>query len=116
MGRFELFQKLNALMAKMGPSAMTSSIAAPPTRKQLRRLRPPRFKPASSVGFRGMPKTYSRPGSVPAPTIDQVRHRERKYGQRIHVKNGLMFFASDGAMWTKEEAHKRWEATHCGSV
>jgi len=77
------------------------------TRKQLKKLRPPRFKPAFSMGFRGAPKTENRPGSIPAPTIDQVRYRELKYGQRIHVKNGLMFFASDGIMWTADEAERR---------
>jgi len=68
------------------------------------------FKPASSVGFRGKPRSYSAPGSMAAPTIDQVRDRERKYGQKIHVKRGLMFFASDGIMWTADEAAKRQAA------
>ena len=110
MSRLNLFQKLATFMAQNGPDAMLRSVAAPPTRKQLKKLRPPRWKPAFSMGFRGATKTYSRPGGIPAPTIDQVRNRERQYGQRIHVKNGLMFFASDGFMWTKEEAAKRQEA------
>jgi len=116
MSKFNLFAKLSQLMAKHGPDGMLNMPVAPPSRKQLKRMRPPRFKPASSVGFRGLPKTYSRPGVIPAPTIDQVRRRERKYGQRIHVKNGLMFFASDGFMWTKEEAAKRQKEMNCGTV
>ena len=116
MSRFNLFQKLTALMARNGPDAMLRNIAAPPTRKQLKRMRPPRWKPAFSMGFRGATKTYSRPGGMPAPTIDQVRNRERKYGHRIHVKNGLMFFADDGSMWTKELANQRNKEKACGTV
>lgn len=109
MSRFDLFAKFANFMKDHGPNSLTGGLVQPPTRKELRALRPPRFKPAFSMGFRGAPKTETRPGSIPAPTIDQVRNRERKYGQRIHVKNGLMFFAADGMMWTKEEAATRLE-------
>jgi hypothetical protein len=109
MGKFNLFAKL---VQFMNPQAADMPIF---TKKQLKKMRPPRYKPASSVGFRGFPKTSKYPGNKAAPTLDQVRNCERKYGQRIHVKNGLMFFASDGFMWSKEEARKRWEATECGS-
>ena len=78
------------------------------SRKRLKRMRPTRYKPAFSMGFRGNSKsTHLRPGSVPAPTIDQVRKRERKYGQKLHVARGLMFFASDGFRFTPEEARRR---------
>jgi hypothetical protein len=97
MGKFNLFAKLIQFMNPQTADMPTF------TRKQLKKMRPPRYKPASSVGFRGFPKTETPPGMVAAPTIDQVRRRERKYGQRIHVKNGLMFFASDGYMWTKKK-------------
>ena len=80
------------------------------TRRDLRELRPTRYRPAFSMGYRGFAKTEKPCGTVPAPTIDQVRARERKYGQRIGVRNGIMFFLSDWTMWTKEEAIKRSEA------
>jgi hypothetical protein len=114
MSKFGMFARLAAMMGNQGPNSLSGARMAPPTRKQLKQLRPPRFKPAFSMGHRGFPKTMNRPGSVPAPTIDQVRHAERKYGQRIHVKRGVMFFKSDGLMWTKDEAVKRQEAA-CGS-
>lgn len=109
MGRFNLFAALAAFLSTQGPTSLNGGIVAPPSRRRLKRLRPPRYKRAFSMGYRGFPKTEQRLGSIPAPTIDQVRHRERKYGQRIHVKNGLMFFKSDGVMWTKDEAERRLE-------
>ena len=69
--------------------------------------RPPRYKRAFSMGFRGFPKEVTYLGSTAAPTIDQVRARERKYGQRIHVKQGLMFFKTDGAIFTTADAEFR---------
>lgn len=107
MSRFDLFAKLASLL-KRDNRAYTPHLAQL-TRKQLKKLRPPRYKPAFSMGHRGFPKTLRRPGHKAAPTIDEVRHRERKYGQKIHIKEGLMFFASDGIMWTKEEAQRRFE-------
>jgi hypothetical protein len=59
------------------------------------------------MGYRGWPKTEVRCGGVPAPTMDQVRKKEREYGLKLHVKNGLLFFKSDGVMFTKHEAKKR---------
>lgn len=110
MSRFNLFAKLAMMMSAYGAPAIAGRMPAPNiSRKQLKRLRPSRFKSAFSIGFRGWPKTYMRKGAMPAPTIDQVRDRERKYGQRIHVKRGLMFFASDGIMWTASEAAYRQE-------
>jgi hypothetical protein len=111
MSNFNLFAKLAMIFNAYGPSAMSGHIAKPSiSKKQLKRLRPSRYKSAFSMGFRGTPKTYVRRGAMPAPTIDQVRDRERKYGQRIHVKQGLMFFAKDGIMWTADEARRRQAA------
>lgn len=110
LNKFNLYNRFAQFLAKHGPTSMSGGIVAPPTRKQLKQMRPKRFRPAFSMGFRGWPKTENRPGVIAAPTIDQVRYRERKYGQRIHVKNGLMFFASDGVMWTKDEAELRTAA------
>jgi hypothetical protein len=73
----------------------------------------PRYKPASSSGFRGAPRTSVPCGSVPAPTIDQVRKIELKYGQRLQVRHGLMFFKEGGDMFTQHEAQKRKEAQQC---
>lgn len=114
MSRFDLFAKLANFMKNSNGKSLYK--LAPPTRKELKKLRPPRFKPAFSMGYRGNPKTETRPGSTPAPTIDQVRNRERKYGQRIHVRNGLMFFAADGVMWTKHEAQIRQQEKINGTV
>lgn len=111
MSRFKLFAALAGMMAGMGPNSIAGRVAAPPiSRKRLKRMRPKRYKPAFSMGYRGFPKSTERPGRIPAPTIDQVRHRERKYGQRIHVKQGgIMYFKSDGLMWTADEAKRRLE-------
>ena len=75
--------------------------------KKMKEMRPKRFKPAFTMGFRGFPKTYQRCGSVPAPTQDQVRTLERAYMTRLHVKLGLLYFKEDGKVFTKEEALKR---------
>lgn len=112
MSRFDLYRRLAAFLNRHGPNSLTGSVVAPPTRKQLKRLRPPRYKSFFTMGYRGWPKTYAKRGARPAPTIDQVRRRERKYGQRIHVKNGLMFFATDSLMWTAEEAKRRQANCH----
>jgi len=79
----------------------------PLSRRERKAFKPRLYKPAFTCGYRGAPRMSTPCGSIPAPTIDQVRDRERKYGQRIHVKRGLMFFKSDGIMWTKEEAERR---------
>lgn len=107
MSRFNLAAKLMKYMSSFGPNAMTGSIFPGISRKMLKRLRPPRYKPCFSIGHRGWPKSEMAPGQAPAPTIDQVRRKEQKYGQKLHVKNGLMFFASDGVMFTNEEAKRR---------
>jgi len=65
------------------------------------------YKPAFSCGFRGFPRTMTRPGSVTAPTLDQVRHIERNCGQKLHVKSGLLYFKSDGFRFSWDEARKR---------
>jgi hypothetical protein len=110
MARFDVFAKLAQFM-KGDSDAPKFNLS----KKRLKSMRPKRYKPAFTMGFRGFPKTYKPCGSVPAPTIDQVRHIERKYGQRLHVKSGvgpdglggLMFFKTDGVMYTPEEAARR---------
>jgi hypothetical protein len=62
------------------------------------------FKPAFTCGFRGWPRTMTRPGSIPAPTIDQVRRLERAYMCKLHVKQGLIYF-TDGTPFTHERGH-----------
>jgi hypothetical protein len=109
MNRFNLFAQLAKFVHKQGSNVFGGIPRASLTRKQLKKFRPPRYKPAFSMGFRGATKSSTPIGTLPAPTIDQVRNHERKYGQRIHVKNGLMFFAFDGLMWTKDEAERRLE-------
>lgn len=103
-------QGMYNLLAKLmgrGRRNLGNIPVAPPTRKELKAARPPRYKAAASHGYRGLPKSYNRPGAIAAPTLDQVRAREIKYGQRIIVQNGLMFFKADGVMWTKAEAERR---------
>ena len=113
MSRFDVFARLAHYLGQHGDPTVSGRLANPGlTRKQLRKLRPPRYKPAFSCGYRGWPKTTTPCGSIPAPTMDQVRDRERYFGLKIHVKNGLMFFASDGRMWTRDEATKRQEAAY----
>ena len=58
----------------------------------------------------GFPRSSQRCGSVPAPTMDQVRKIEREYGQRLRVFQGVMFFKEDSVLFTKEEGQKRYEA------
>lgn len=82
----------------------------PVSRRERKMFKLSGYKPAFSCGYRGLPRMSTPCGATPAPTLDQVRDRERKYGHRIHVKRGLMFFKSDGIMWTKEEAQRRLDA------
>lgn len=65
------------------------------------------YKPAFSIGFRGKPRTYSNPSGIPAPTLDQVRRREREFRTRIVVKKGLMYFKSDSKLFDLQEASIR---------
>lgn len=111
------FEKVAAFLGRFGEPTEAGKLSNPRISWKLMKkaMRGPTHKAAFSMGYRGTPRLDRPPGSVPAPTIDQVRRREIKYGQKIHVKNGLMFFASDGMMWTREEAQARWEATHCGA-
>lgn len=46
----------------------------------------------------GLPRTRGMrcKHTVPAPTIDQVRNKERELGIRIHVKQGHMFNRETG--------------------
>jgi hypothetical protein len=60
------------------------------------------FKPASTYGFRGSPRSSSRPGAATAPTIEEVRKIERAYMCRIHVKQGLLYFAHTDTPFTHE--------------
>ena len=114
MGKFDLFAKIANYMSKHASGLEQYAKEILPTRKQLKKLRPPRYKAAFSIGFRGYPKSYNRPGAMAAPSLDQVRFIERTYGQKIHVKNGLMFFASDGIMYTSHEAALRQSMQEAG--
>lgn len=62
------------------------------------------YKPAFTCGFRGFARRMKPPGSVPAPTIDQVRRLERTYACKIIVKAGWMYFKEGGQIFTEEEA------------
>lgn len=65
------------------------------------------YKSATS----GFPRSTIACGSIPAPTMDQVRRIERKYGQRLKVMRGLLFFKCDDVMFTQHEAQKRYSGT-----
>lgn len=106
MKKLAVFAALTSLFGGYGASIDGPRLS----RRRLKSMRPKRYRPAFTMGYRGLPKTYVRPGAMAAPTIDQVRDRERKYGQRIHVKQGLMFFANDSIMWTADEARRRQAA------
>jgi hypothetical protein len=72
------------------------------------------YKPASSTGFRGSPKTSVRPGSVPAPTIDQVRRLEKAYMLKLDVHRGIMYFKSDQTVFSHNSAKaRRQEKMQC---
>lgn len=75
--------------------------------------RPPRsetYKPAFTCGFRGAPRTMKPLGSIPAPTIDQVRNLERAYMCRLHVRNGLMYFKGTNIAFSHKLGHDHREA------
>lgn len=95
-------EKLAALM-----HLKRDAYAAPPTRKEVKAARPQRYKPAFSCGFRGFPKTHTPIGSVPAPTIDQVRKLERTFMCRLVVKQGLIYFREDGKPFSHAEGLAR---------
>ena len=86
----------------------TKGMAPPQGRVRSRRARrpgPTLYKSAVS----GFPRSSQRCGSVPAPTMDQVRKIERTYGQRLDVKAGLMYFKGEDLLFTQHEAQKRGE-------
>jgi hypothetical protein len=116
MSNYALFARLAKWATAHKATLLHDPHAFMPSRKQLKRMRPKRFKPAFSMGYRGFPKTMTRPGSIDAPTIDQVRNLERKHGQRLHVKHGVLFFKTDGIMFTREEAERRHKEKACGTV
>ena len=67
--------------------------------------RPPRsatYKPASSCGWRGAPRKMTPTGSIPAPTIDQVRKLERAYMCKLTVKRGVMYFRGTDIAFTHD--------------
>lgn len=84
-----------------------SPYAEPPSKKELKAARPPRYKPAFSCGFRGFPKTHTPIGSVPAPTIDQVRKLERTFMCKLVVKQGVIYFREDDKAFSHAEALAR---------
>ena len=57
------------------------------------------YKSATS----GFPRSSQPCGSVPAPTLDQVRRKERLCGRRLIVKRGLMHYKDTGALFTNTE-------------
>lgn len=63
------------------------------------------YKSATS----GFPRSSQPCGSVPAPTIDQVRRLERAYMLRLDVRRGLMYFKSDKTIFSHELAKARRE-------
>lgn len=75
----------------------------------MRKLRaaqkPPRsttYKPAFTCGFRGLPRTLKPLGSIPAPTIDQVRKLERAYMCKLTVKRGVIYFRGTDIAFTHD--------------
>lgn len=97
--------RIQQMLARFGQSNNEAMERFSALMRQLRAAqKPPRsttFKPAFSMGYRGAPRTMTRPGSIPAPTIDQVRRLERAYMCRLHVKGGLIYF-KDGTPFTHE--------------
>lgn len=71
-----------------------------------------KYKSATS----GFPRSTKPCGSIPAPTLDQVRRLERAYMTRLHVKLGLLYFKSDGTIFTKESAMARRQEKMQGMV
>jgi hypothetical protein len=54
-----------------------------------------RYKPAFTCGFRGWPRTFRPLGSIPAPTLDQVRRLEQEAGQKLKVMDGKVYYRND---------------------
>ena len=84
----------------------------PFTSRNLRKLAKPlrrnTYKPAFTMGFRGMPRRTPDPWSQPvAPTLDEVRAIERAYMVKLHVKKGFMYFKDTGEAFTHAEGEKR---------
>jgi len=65
------------------------------------------FKPVSSSGYRGFPRTFKDRHMTSAPSRDQRRTLERAYMTRLHTKDGLLYFKYDGVLFSHEEAKKR---------
>jgi len=102
--------KIASLMAKMAnefgggvQDIMNRVDKWEPSKQQMKKFKPRMYKSFTS-GFR---RTMEAPGRIPAPTLDQVRHIERQYKVRLHVKQGLMYFKSDGQLFTHAEGANR---------
>lgn len=61
------------------------------------------YKSATS----GFPRSSKPCGSVPAPTIDQVRQLEQAYMLKLDVHHGIIYFKEDQTVFSKDEAAKR---------
>ena len=63
----------------------------------------PMYKSATS----GFPRSSKPCGSVPAPTLDQVRNIERAYMIKIDVRGGLMYFKHEATLFSHEQGKVR---------
>ena len=50
----------------------------------------------------GFPRSSQPCGSIPAPTLDQVRHIERRIGRRLIVRLGLLHYKDTGDLYIAE--------------
>jgi len=69
----------------------------------IKNLGRPMYKSATS----GFPRSSKPCGSVPAPTLDEVRWLERAFMCRIDVRGGLMYFRHEATLFDQDVAHDR---------
>lgn len=79
---------------KFGTKSMAPNLGRQKN-KRVRKLASNLYKSATS----GFPRTSQPCGSIPAPTMDQVRRIERRIGRRLIVRLGLLHYKDTGDLY-----------------
>jgi hypothetical protein len=106
--KLKVLRKL--LNAFAGMDSMENNVSVPTKgRNKRRRYRTKTRVPMYKSAVSGFPRTSTPCGSIPAPTMDQVRRIEQKYKIKLHVKQGLLYFR-DGQIFNRNAAKARMQA------